>query len=305
MRYRLGCALACLLVTPALAGCGAREPDDDDAGSAAAVATDAPLPQGHALVYESFRNGGSDLAVLDGGAAEPRFLTDTKDVWEEDPAWSPDGKQVAFVRWRYVGAGDDVESKLYVIAADGSDERQLTDDGLLEAAPVWISNEEIAFQACADDGELAMSAAEPCPAFIVSSAGGEVRPGRASDPRYGEPSPDGRRIAYVSDQDGNGDCRGWECVGSANELYVADADGSNETRLTHDVYDEQTVAWSPDGSRLVFSSIGEYSDEDGGHVERISVMNADGTCKVELTTGFRDNEPRWFGPADELPPLSC
>ena len=48
-------------------------------------------------------------------------------------------------------------------------------------------------------------------------------------------SPDGTKIAFNSDRDGN------------FEVYVMDADGSNQTRLTNNPADDGGPAWSPDG----------------------------------------------------------
>ena len=46
-------------------------------------------------------------------------------------------------------------------------------------------------------------------------------------------SPDGTKIAFASDRDGNG------------EIYVMNADGSNQTRLTSDPADDYYPSWSP------------------------------------------------------------
>lgn len=51
-----------------------------------------------------------------------------------------------------------------------------------------------------------------------------------SDPTV---SPDGSRIAFISDRDGN------------REVYVMNADGSEQTRLTTSDADEWTPIWSP------------------------------------------------------------
>jgi len=77
-------------------------------------------------------------------------------------------------------------------------------------------------------------------------------------------SPDGTKIAYVRNSD----------------IYVSNADGSNELRLTHNGRSEQP-AWSPDGSKIVFSN--------GGW---IFVMDADGGNPIQLSAAA-DHDPAW------------
>ena len=88
-------------------------------------------------------------------------------------------------------------------------------------------------------------------------------------------SPDGRRIAFDSDRDGN-----WE-------IYVMNADGSGVTRLTDNDAADGFPAWSPDGRRITFDS-----DRDGNW--EIYVMNADGSGVARLTdNGAADGFPAW------------
>ena len=82
------------------------------------------------------------------------------------------------------------------------------------------------------------------------------------------------RIVFGSDRDGDG------------EIYVMNADGTNQTNLTNNAVWDGEPAWSPDGSKIAFGS-----DRDGNH--EIYVMNADGTNVTRLT-----NDLEWdFGAA--------
>jgi TolB protein len=46
---------------------------------------------------------------------------------DHDPAWSPDGKRLVFIR----------NDNLWIMSADGSDARRLTNDGIPNTAPAW------------------------------------------------------------------------------------------------------------------------------------------------------------------------
>ena len=85
-------------------------------------------------------------------------------------------------------------------------------------------------------------------------------------------SPDGSRIAFASNRDGN------------FEIYVVDADGANPVRVTETDANETEPAWSPDGQRLVFQS-------DASGAPQIWIMNADGSGPQALTAGPANMEP--------------
>ena len=82
-------------------------------------------------------------------------------------------------------------------------------------------------------------------------------------------------IAFMSDRDGT-----WN-------IYVMNADGSGQTRLTTSAGRNSQPAWSPDGSSIAFRS-----DRDGN--PEIYVMNADGSSAARLTTSAgSDIDPAW------------
>jgi dipeptidyl aminopeptidase/acylaminoacyl peptidase len=84
-----------------------------------------------------------------------------------------------------------------------------------------------------------------------------------------------KQIAFHSLRDGN------------REIYVMDADGGNQTRITFDPALNFTPVWSPNGKQFVFTS-----QRDSMH--EIYVMNADGSNITRLTfNSVTDRDPKW------------
>jgi len=87
-------------------------------------------------------------------------------------------------------------------------------------------------------------------------------------------SPDGEQIAFASYRDGN-----WE-------IYIMNADGSDQRNVTDNPTSDGLPAWSPDGEQIAFTS------EREGNFE-IYLMNADGSGEIRLTNNQADD----FSPA--------
>jgi tol-pal system beta propeller repeat protein TolB len=88
-------------------------------------------------------------------------------------------------------------------------------------------------------------------------------------------SPDGTRIAFVSNRDGKRD------------IYLINPDGTNLVRLTTDVGASYQPAWSPDGKHLAFTT--HY-----GKNQEIFVIDADGNNLVNLSSNESgDERPTW------------
>jgi hypothetical protein len=82
------------------------------------------------------------------------------------------------------------------------------------------------------------------------------------------------------------------------DVYVMDADGSNVTRLTNDPAGDGEPAWSPDGTKIAFSS-----SRDGA--VQIYVMNADGNGEAPLTAPPGRNALSHWGVAPGAAPATC
>jgi Tol biopolymer transport system component len=95
-------------------------------------------------------------------------------------------------------------------------------------------------------------------------------------------SPDGRRVAFVSERDGS------------PEIYAMNADGTDVRRLTDSFCLNDRPAWSPDGKQIVFTSTREPAGKPGQSWTALYVMNADGSGVKRLSPpGATDLSPAW------------
>jgi len=91
-------------------------------------------------------------------------------------------------------------------------------------------------------------------------------------------SPDGRKIAFQTNRN---------VRATGFDIYVVNADGTDERPLIAGPANEYHVSWSPDGKRIA------YISDEGGDGE-VWVANADGSNPVQLTDNYADEAyPRW------------
>src|SRR6266576_3392200 len=105
--------------------------------------------------------------------------------------------------------------------------------------------------------------------WTVPTIGGEARllvshPANESRPLY---SPDGRRLAFISNRTGNGD------------IYVLTLDTGDLKRLTFDDSNDQLDAWSTDGKWIYFSS----SSRDISGMNDIFRVSSDGGTPMQVS----------------------
>jgi len=226
------------------------------------------------LAFVSDRNGNKDIYVMNIDGSGLVQLTDSP-ADDSFPAWSPDGKRIAFVSNRNYRDGNGYslfETDIYIMDVDGSNLVQLTNDPSFNTTPTWSSDgHRIAFVSNRD-GKIPSI-------YVIDIDGSNLKQltSRTYDvnPAW---SPDGQHIVFSSN-------RGYNVSGGSGfddfDIYIMNSDGSNVVRLTRIPGTETTPVWSPDGSRIAFISDPKgLGDQDFD----LYVMNADGSNVIKLTS---------------------
>ncbi len=198
-------------------------------------------PDSRHIVFASRKDGKLFSVPVSGGRARQM---DEGAGNHHSPSVSPDGTRVAYVAER----GEEVD--ILIAALDGAWTRKVSrgDEYVLE--PKW-SPDGTRLLWCQwphydmpwDELAIVVADAEGNNAKIV--AGG----GRVTN-NYPAWSPDGQRIAFISDREGD-----------FGNLWVMGADGNGAERLVGESYQHGSPAWSPDGRRIA------YTRNDDGDVQ--------------------------------------
>lgn len=232
-------------------------------------------PDGKQIAFMTIRDEKPWVAVMDANGSNQKLLAEGL-----TPDWSPDGKKVSLSR-----PADGPILQIWIIDADGSNLKQITQSNTFKIGPSWSS-----------DGEEM--------AFILHK-----NPGSPSDPlpEIGIMNSDGtnERILTIEDRiniriEANGDTTICETAYDANapawspvdnriafwsgienqygQIWVIDSDGSGSKQLTEDCNHRNSddPSWSPDGTKILFTTGRSGRNE-------VWIMNADGGNERKIT----------------------
>ena len=229
-------------------------------------------PDGAQLTWASDSRGTAQVYVAnaDGAAVVQRSIF----LDSRDPLWSPDGVWIAFTSTR------DMRTDIYVMPAAGGPELSITNGVALRqgANMAWAPDSSaIVFETAGD-------------IYTVNRDGTGLRqltdhPAEDAAPDW---SPDGSRIVFFSNRDGDSD------------IYVINVDGSGLTNLTDTPDNEYQPVWSPDGWSIAYLRAPVKAAPD--YETQLWSMGANGAGPRRLgdITGYGMSAPGWSPDSRQL-----
>jgi TolB protein len=215
------------------------------------------------IAFVSDAAGSNDIVVMNADGSGRENVTTGPEA-DTDPAWSPDGRLLAFVR----------DGAVHLVRADGTGLRRLT----VGTSPAW-----------APDGErlvFTRRTGRGADLFVIRSDGSGLRRLTRTVAAESEPewSPDGRSIVFVRAAR----------TGSAH-VYVMRPGGGGVRRVTTGAAEDQSPTWSPDSRRLAF-----VRDDEALGISRVFITSVKGgrphplvdELKLDPEATFESN-PSW------------
>ncbi|MCM1985600.1 hypothetical protein [Methanococcoides seepicolus] len=267
------------------------------------LGSNSPLsPDGTKLLFVSNATGNHELWIMNVDGSDKRQLTHGAHLENNllglagrwGISWSPDGSQIV-----YVSASSENRNVWETVEINGKEELMFNISKVCKDYDIWV---------------------------IDYDGGNNLKLTTSRKDNIGATwRSDGEKIAFVSNESGNGGIWimnkdgsdkiqfvdgsayniDWSPDGTkivyvkgdhenyTSSIWVMDADGSNKKPLTNNskyFVSQSYPDWSPDGSKIVFNSgnIGEYE---------IWIMNSDGTDQIRIGEGLM---PQWSPKGDKI-----
>ncbi|MCX6023590.1 MAG: YCF48-related protein, partial [Chloroflexi bacterium] len=219
-------------------------------------------PDGRKLAFTSERDGNTEIYVMNADGSGQTRLT-TNSARDEGPAWSPDGGKISFTSNR------DGFWEVYVMNTDGSGQTRLTAPPSNNGGAAWTPDSgRIAFKSDREGSQriYVMNADGSSQTVLPVDLGGALEGGATW-------SPEGGKLAFTG------------FVG-AYEIFVADAAGGGQTRLTVQQAQDVYPAWSPAVSVTDGNGIAQATFTLGGSAGAYPITATCIACTATTTALF-------------------
>jgi hypothetical protein len=249
------------------------------------------------IAFVSKRDGNDELYTMDADGSNQQRLTNTLDIIEWLPSWSPDGARLVFECM----TKDVSMSNICVINADGSGYSQITNWGQDD----WKAHRAV----WSPDGQkIAVGGNKGGQNSVILMNADGSNQTVIAEGGYPHWSPDGKQIVFIA----------WK--GFEDQIKVVNIDGSNLRILSQGDEDRLYPTWSPDGSQIAFdydraqvvvidaaggteqlivdkTSFNLSWSSDGQRIliapyEGLWVVNVDGSGLTQLTQ--EGTQPAWY-----------
>jgi Tol biopolymer transport system component len=212
-------------------------------------------PDGSKILFLSYRDGDAELYVVNPDGTGTAKLTDNTAA-DFYPSWSPDSKKIVFCQ----------DYGVHTINVDGSGLTVLTSPYSSDTGPEWSPDGSRILFNRRIQGRADIFSIKPDGTDLRNLTNTAI-----AEEYYPAWSPDSSKIAFTTYRAGD----------SNDKVYVMNADGTGQTRVSDGSSWDLRPRWSWDGSKIAYvSHISPTSN--------LEIVNVDGSGKTVLTNIFGD-----------------